>query len=116
MKNLKKDKQRIYNSREWRQVRIAKLERNPLCEVCDSKGLVVPAQCVHHIIPIETAHSFDDMRRLAFRFDNLMSLCFACHGEIHRTLNSHTREGHQQTTANALERWKQRVTGQGHMG
>ena len=101
----KKDKMRIYNSKEWRLVRNAKLEKNPLCEVCAERGKIVAAQCVHHIIPIETASDFTYMKELAFRFDNLLSCCFQCHSEIHQTLKSRTREGHQRASQAALDRW-----------
>jgi 5-methylcytosine-specific restriction protein A len=101
----KEDKMKIYNSKEWRLVRDAKRQRDPLCEVCKHNGKVVRAQCVHHIIPIETALSFGDMKRLAYQFTNLISLCYDCHAKIHEALNSHTREGHQRSTANAVERW-----------
>ena len=109
----KKDKRLIYNSREWHIVREAKIQHDPLCELCKSRGIVTSAQAVHHIIPIETASSFEDMRELAFRFTNLMSVCFACHGEIHRALRSATRESHRQATANAIERWAKARQGEG---
>ena len=101
----KKDKMRIYNSKEWRLVRNAKLEKNPLCEVCAERGKIVAAQCVHHVIPIETASDFTYMKELAFRFDNLLSCCFQCHSEIHQTLKSRTREGHQRASQAAVNRW-----------
>ena len=101
----KKDKMRIYNSKEWRMVRNAKLEKNPLCEVCAERGKIVAAQCVHHVIPIETASDFTYMKELAFRFDNLLSCCFQCHSEIHQTLKSRTREGHQRASQAAVNRW-----------
>ena len=103
----KEDKARIYNSKEWKLVRLAKIERNPLCEVCESKGKIVPAQAVHHIIPIETATDYDHMRDLAFRYSNLMSVCYICHSDIHKAMNSRTREGHQRATSTAVERWAQ---------
>ena len=101
----KQDKQRIYNSKEWRLVRNAKLEKNPLCEVCAERGKIVAAQCVHHIIPIETATDFTYMKELAFRFDNLLSCCYQYHSEIHQTLKSRTREGHQRASQSAIDRW-----------
>lgn len=101
----KKDKQKIYNSREWKLVRAAKLERSPLCEVCRDKGLAVSAQAVHHIIPIETATNFTEMKELAFRYTNLLSVCFSCHSKIHEALRSRSREGHQRSSQAALQRW-----------
>ena len=52
-----KDKAIIYNSKEWKQLRIEKLRANPLCEVCQEKGYVKSAHCVHHKHPIEDSHS-----------------------------------------------------------
>ena len=101
----KQDKMRIYNSKEWKLVRNAKLEKNPLCEVCAERGKIVAAQCVHHIIPIETASDYTYMKELAFRFDNLLSCCFQCHSEIHQQLKSRTREGHQRASQAAVNRW-----------
>jgi 5-methylcytosine-specific restriction protein A len=104
----KKDKQKIYNSKEWHLVREAKLQHDPLCEKCKEKGYIVSAQCVHHIIPIETFQSFTMMKQMAFQFTNLMSLCYQCHSEIHQALRSRSREGHLKASASALERWKER--------
>ena len=58
-----KDKATIYNSREWKELRRAKLREQPLCEMClaDGRasgvagGWIRSAHCVHHITPIETA-------------------------------------------------------------
>ena len=101
----KKDKQRIYNSKEWRLVRNAKRERSPLCEMCLEQDKWVPVECVHHIIPIETATDFEYMKELAFRYDNLMSLCHECHSKVHEALKSRTREGHQRASQAAVDRW-----------
>lgn len=103
----KQDKQRIYNSREWRRLRNQKREANPLCELCLENGKVVPVQVIHHKTPIETAHNYEDMKSLAFNWGNLQSLCFKCHSEIHQALNSRSKEGHQKAAASALERWAQ---------
>ena len=101
----KQDKQRIYNSKEWKLVRNAKLNKDPLCEECKRRDKWVSATCVHHIRPIETATDYRQMQELAFRFTNLMSLCYQCHSDIHRDLASRTREGHQKAAQSALERW-----------
>ena len=106
----KKDKQMIYNSKEWHIVREAKLERDPLCERCKERGHLVSARCVHHIIPIETATNITQMKEIAFRFTNLMSLCYECHSEIHKALRSRSKEGHKKASEAALERWIKRHT------
>ena len=91
-----KDKATIYNSREWKELRRAKLRAQPLCEKClaDGKaagvagGWIRSAHCVHHITPIETAATMEEMRRLAFNPANLMSLCDECHHKIHEEMRS----------------------------
>ena len=86
-----KDKADIYNSREWKELRIAKLRStNGLCEECLKQNIITSASCVHHIVPIETARTKDEMKRLAFDVNNLRALCFACHARIHKELGSNT--------------------------
>ena len=109
--NQAMDKATIYNSREWRELRIAKLRSQPLCERCLSLGRYVSAHVVHHIIPIETAHTLADMKRLAIDcgLAGLQSLCDQCHSEIHNDAGYHTRDAVQQRTNERLERWQDKV-------
>ena len=108
-----KDKQDIYNSREWKELTIQKKRVNPLCEQCIKDGEAVgipggyvkPAECVHHIIPIETARTKDEMRRLAFDWSNLMSLCQSCHARIHKELGSNTAKIVRQRAEARQDRW-----------
>ena len=109
-KNLKqrKDKQDIYNSREWKELRIAKLRStNGLCEECLKQGIVTGARCVHHIVPIETARTKEEMRRLALDcgLNGLMSLCFACHARIHKEIGSNTAKIVQARAEARQDRW-----------
>ena len=101
-----RDKAEIYNSREWRELRVAKLRAQPLCEMCQEegrksgikRGYVRSATCVHHIVPIETATTKDEMWQLAIGcgLSGLMSLCRPCH----------TKEAVQERKQSAFERWK----------
>ena len=98
----RKDKQDIYNSREWKELRIAKLRStNGLCEECMKEGIVNGANQVHPIHPIEDSHSVQEMRKWAFMWENLQSLCPSCHAAIHKA------EG-KGTKALTIERAKQR--------
>lgn len=111
-KNAKqaKDKAIIYNSKQWQELRIQKLRANPLCQECEKQGIVRSAHCVHHIVPIETATSMDEMRRLAFcGLDGLLSLCDECHARIHKDEGSHTKQAVQQRQTERHERWKDRL-------
>jgi 5-methylcytosine-specific restriction endonuclease McrA len=88
-----KDKAAIYNSREWKELRAAKLRSTKgLCEECLKQGIVTEARCVHHVVPIETARTRDEMRRLAIGcgLQGLRSLCYACHAKVHQELGSNT--------------------------
>jgi 5-methylcytosine-specific restriction protein A len=101
-----KDKATIYNSREWKELRIAKLRStNGLCEECLKQGIVTSARCVHHVVPIETARTKDEMKRLAFDVNNLKALCFACHARIHKELGSNTAKIVRQRAEARQDRW-----------
>lgn len=49
-----------------------KLEQQPMCEECERRGRLTPAQMVDHIVPINKGGAPLDM-------ENLQSLCNACH-------------------------------------
>ena len=103
-----KDKATIYNSREWKELRIAKLRStNGLCEECMKEGIVTSARCVHHVVPIETARTKDEMKRLAIDcgLQGLKSLCFACHARIHKELGSNTAKIVRQRAEARQDRW-----------
>jgi hypothetical protein len=54
--------------------------------------------------------TYEEMKQLAFMWDNLQSLCFKCHSEIHQQMNSRSKEGHKKASEAALERWINRHT------
>ena len=62
----------FYQSRRWRALRALKLAKDPLCEECMQKGMLIPAQMVDHIVPINKGGAPLDM-------NNLQSLCNHCH-------------------------------------
>ena len=107
-KQQAKDKATIYNSREWKELRIAKLRStNGLCEECLKQGIVTSARCVHHVVPIETARTKDEMKRLAIDcgLQGLKSLCFACHARIHKEMGSNTAKIVRQRAEARQDRW-----------
>lgn len=57
--------------------------QNPLCEKCLLKGIVTPAEDIHHIISFLSTD--DPLRRkeLSFDFNNLESICKVCHQKEH---------------------------------
>lgn len=84
----RKERHEIYDTREWRKLRDAKLMLNPLCERCESMGILTPATEVHHIRSFMDTGNRLVRQRLAFDFDNLMSVCSDCHHALHREENA----------------------------
>ena len=127
-KNIKqaKDKEEIYNSREWHELRAEKLAANPLCEQClaDGKakgikeGYLRTATIVHHIHPIEESTTMAEMRHWAFLWGNLQSLCRECHAKIHNQKGYHKKENVKTRRKQSFERWKdgQMAKQNGHSG
>jgi 5-methylcytosine-specific restriction protein A len=109
--NMSRDKnyQHLLNSKRWKQLRQWKLEQNPLCELCSREDKVVSAIDVHHITPVESARTPDEMEQLCFNPNNLQALCISCHAKVHREARSHTRRSHEQRERDRLERWKEEL-------
>lgn len=69
----------FYNSTRWKKARYMRLQiDNGLCQVCKGRGLITIADTVHHIVEVKE----DWEKRL--EMENLVSLCKACHNEIHK--------------------------------
>lgn len=90
----------------WRALRNAYLAEHPQCEECRAHGIYRAANCVHHIVPCETANSLRQMEMLMYSVSNLRALCTQCHSDIHAAERSHSKEAHQARQADALERFK----------
>ena len=102
---------KLMNSREWREIRTAKLNLNPLCEVCARKGYVRAANTVHHIREVESGKTEQECRQLAFAFANLMSVCREHHHELHNDMRYHSRQAHQERNTERLRQWVARHGG-----
>ena len=68
--------------RAWRRVRERFIASHPLCEECRKVGRLIPAQEVHHILPLSDGGAHDEF--------NLMSICVSCHSGI--TLSENNRK------------------------
>ena len=88
--------------RKWLTLRRRKLTAQPLCEICAAAGKVTPATEVHHVRPVESAPTFADRERLAYDWDNLQSLCHACHKAAHKALYKATPEDKRNAAHNLL--------------
>ena len=78
---------KYYNTKQWKNLRNYYIRRNPLCEICLSKGIVKPANEVHHIRPFLSGRTDEERWQLLTDEDNLQSLCYKCHDEVHRKMN-----------------------------
>ena len=102
---------KLMNSREWKELRVRKIQANPLCERCMAlHQWVVPAQCVHHVVPVESGRTDAECRELAFRFNNLQSLCYKCHSEIHKAERSYTPTVIRERNEQRLETWEDQMS------
>ena len=72
---------KVYGNTAWRKLRRIKLNNNPLCEICLSNDIVVPATQVDHIIPVSK------QSELQYVYENLQSLCETCHSKKTREEN-----------------------------
>ena len=75
--------QKLINSYKWQLLRKKKFIANPLCELCLAAGQVRPTEEVHHVVPVESGKDEVEMRRLAYDYNNLQSLCKECHARVH---------------------------------
>lgn len=76
----KKERQQVYNTKRWRDLRTLKLQLSPCCEKCGS----IENLQVHHIqSPFDGYHSAEEYDRLAYDINNLQTLCAKCHNEEH---------------------------------
>ena len=103
--------QHLMNSKRWKELRLKKLQANPLCERHLKEGKVVAATCVHHIVEVESGRTPGQCETLCYSWTNLMSLCRECHAEIHREAGSHTKDNHQTREQQRLDQWIARLRG-----
>ncbi len=61
--------------RAWKRIRDKHVSQHPFCEKCLEKGVLVPVDEVHHILPLSEGGTHDK--------ENLISLCKSCHAKIH---------------------------------
>lgn len=67
---------RLYDTVQWRKLRLAHLAYEPLCRMCERMGRVTAGNTVDHIKP----HKGDI--ELFFDADNLQTLCTPCHSAL----------------------------------
>jgi len=69
-----------YNTSRWKKLRAYKIMQNPVCELCQAKGITKQTEEAHHIVFININNPDPDM---IYDYENLMSVCKTCHCAIH---------------------------------
>jgi 5-methylcytosine-specific restriction endonuclease McrA len=72
-RSLHKSNRAFYGSSDWKALRIRKLKKDPLCQMCLPKGFLKDGMDIDHIVEIKDDYS----RRLDI--SNLQTLCRSCH-------------------------------------
>ena len=80
---LYRERRKVYNTERWKRLRAWKIANNPLCEMCLLKGIVTPAEDVHHMTSFMSTDDPDRRHHLAFDYENLQSICKPCHQSEH---------------------------------
>jgi 5-methylcytosine-specific restriction endonuclease McrA len=98
--------QRLLNSKRWQEVkRIVWQRTNGLCEECKRQGIVRAGVDCHHVVPVETATTPQEMERLCFDVNNVRLLCIACHSAIHKGMGKGTRKLAVERAKQRQDRW-----------
>ena len=77
----------LYDTKQWKRLRNWYIMQHPLCEIHLKYGISKPAQDAHHMIPWSLGKTEDEQRKLCFDEDNLLSVCKACHNQLHSECN-----------------------------
>ena len=102
--------QRLLNDKRWQDIRRQVFLRTKgLCEDCKEKGIITPGIDCHHIAPVETATSLQEMERLCYNIDNVRLLCIACHSATHKQMGKGTRKLAKERATQRQERWADNI-------
>ena len=100
---------KLLNSKRWQIVKSIVWRRTKgLCEDCMKEGLARPGVDCHHIIPVESAKTEQEMERLAYDVNNIRLLCIEHHIKTHQEMLSHTKEKVRENKARARQRFMER--------
>jgi len=105
--------QKLLNSPRWAEVkRIVWQRAGGLCERCKREGIaergvpyITPGVDCHHIVPVESAKTEEEMERLAYDVNNIELLCVSCHIKTHQEMHSHKKEQVAENKARARARF-----------
>lgn len=98
---------KLINTTRWKRLRLQKLQAQPLCECDECKTIdkITPATEVHHITPVESVSSIEQMKLLMYDYNNLLSVSHECHSRIHQEMFSHSKKNVQQANKKRTQRF-----------
>lgn len=79
----RKKRQEVYQSSLWQRMRLAQLQKEPLCQICLLEDRVTLATEVHHAHSFLEAQDEVEKDQLAYDSNNLISVCDSCHQRCH---------------------------------
>lgn len=98
--------QRLLNDKRWMEVkRIVWQRAKGLCEECMKHDIVRTGVDCHHIVPVESATTIQEMERLCYNPDNIRLLCIPCHSSIHKSMGKGTRKLAAERAKARQDRW-----------
>jgi len=80
----RKERQGVYQTKAWRELRDYMRMKYPLCQDCLKEGKITPMEEVHHIkSPFVNGISEEEKYKRAYDESNLVCLCRECHQRRH---------------------------------
>lgn len=99
------DSNKLYNMREYKNLRAAMKIQQPLCLLCQEKGITKVAEHYHHIKPFGWAASLEEQISLLLNPINIIGLCSECHNLVHVEYN----KGHYQSMKTKLQTIREKL-------
>lgn len=76
----RKERQQLYQSKQWKDLRKKLQMERPLCENCLKKGIIKSSEDMHHrLSPFAPGLTEEEKYRRAFDEKNIVALCRDCH-------------------------------------
>ena len=99
--NTKKVKNPVHHTNRWKLTSIAKRIKDPLCQVCMTKGIVTPATQADHIIPVNELIA---LGRDPYDINELQSICTYHHNEKNKQENKRRKGGGEKPFSSTCSR------------
>jgi 5-methylcytosine-specific restriction protein A len=78
------ERQEIYQSKRWKELRKKLQMERPLCENCLKKGVIKAMEECHHVLsPFQKGITEEEKYRRAYDEKNILCLCKDCHIKMH---------------------------------